>query len=203
MIEATSDQPADDRRRILPLIEDVIADAPFNVLLGECAVDALYDVIALTERPHGRLGGLRQMPLGGTERYREAEALELSHAPDQGQLSGSPRRAPGFGPQIDDAVMLGRLGGKHTVELGPAVCLNLSIQPRADFGTAPRSELERDQVAGTGAQALADVVPRDHKVAAIVRLAADDHMDMWILGIPLVDCDPVKLGPEIPFGVCH
>src|ERR1700724_4917736 len=98
MIDATSDQPADDRRRIFPLIQDVIADAPFNVLFGKCAVDALYDVIALTERPHGRLGGLRQMPLGGTERFRESEALELSHAPDEGQLSGSPRRAPGLVP---------------------------------------------------------------------------------------------------------
>src|ERR1700676_772748 len=165
MIETTTDQPSDDRRRIFPLIEDVVADAPFDVLLGECAVDALYDVIALTERSHGRLGGLRKVPLRGTERVCEAEALELSHAPDQGQLSGSPCRAPGLGPQIDDAVMLGGLGGKHTVELGPAVCLNLSIQPTADFEIAPRSELQRDQVAGTGAQALADVVPRDHKVA--------------------------------------
>ena len=35
IIEATSDQPSDDRRRVFPLIEDVVADAPFDVLLGE------------------------------------------------------------------------------------------------------------------------------------------------------------------------
>ena len=72
-----------------------------------------------------------------------------------------------------------------------------------DLEVAARPELESGEMRSAGAHAFADVVAGDHEVAAIVAFAAHDDMDVGIVGVPVVDPDPIKLGAEIPFGLPH
>jgi hypothetical protein len=53
------------------------------------------------------------------------------------------------------------------------------------------------------ANSLADIVASDHEVFAIVPDAAQDDMDVGMLGIPMIDADPVELRAEILFGLAH
>ena len=50
---------------------------------------------------------------------------------------------------------------------------------------------------------MADVVAADDQVLAVVGAAADEHMDMGVVGVPMIDCDPVEPGPEIALRVLH
>jgi len=58
--------------------------ASLAVLCLQRAVNALDDVMALTDRLEGRFRSLLQPPLGWTYWFGEAEALQLSHSADHG-----------------------------------------------------------------------------------------------------------------------
>ncbi len=60
-----------------------------------------------------------------------------------------------------------------------------------------RPEFLRCQVLGAGAHALLDVVARDDEVLAVVADAAHDDVDVRMLGVPVIDGDPIELGAEI------
>jgi hypothetical protein len=138
-----------------------------------------------------------------TKRLGEAKALKLAHACDHRRPSVSLRGLIGSRPQVDDAIMPCGLGGKRAIKLGPAVRLDLGVQTAMDFKVGSQPELLGDQVSGSGAHPVADVVTRNHEISAIVGLAAHDDMDMGILGIPVIDSDPVELRTEISLGVSH
>jgi hypothetical protein len=106
-------------------------------------------------------------------------------------------------PQVDDLIVPRRLGGEYTIEPGPSVCLDLGVETAADFDIGPWSKFLGDQVSGTGAHALADVVPPDHQVAPIIGLAAHDDVDVGILSVPVINRDPVELGSEVSLGLSH
>ena len=139
----------------------------------------------------------------GPSGFGEAKALELLHAADQGGASVSIRSGVDAGPKIDNSIVLHSLAGKRAIELGPAVRLDLGVEVATDLEVASRPEFERGKMCSAGAHALADVVAGDHKVAAVVTLAAYDDMDVGIIGIPVVDPNPIELGAEIPLGLRH
>ncbi len=67
---------------------------------------------------------------------------------------------------------------------------------------AVRSELDRHQFRGAFAHAVADVVAmNDEGVAALVSAAYDEmnvrKMNVRIVGIPVIESDPIQLCPEI------
>ena len=61
----------------------------------------------------------------------------------------------------------------------------------------------RDEITCARAQAGPDVVPADNKVGTVVRAAAHENVDMRMLGIPVVDGDPVEPRAEIARGPIH
>jgi hypothetical protein len=112
-------------------------------------------------------------------------------------------RLLGSRPQVNDLTVAGGLGGKHPVEPGPAVGMDLSVQTAANFEVRARAKLLGDQMLGPSAQARADVFPPDHQVPAVIGLPTHDDVDVWMFRIPMVDPDPVELGSEVPFGLLH
>src|ERR1700716_1908722 len=106
-------------------------------------------------------------------------------------------------PQIDDSIMLGSLPGERAVELCPAISLDLGVEVATDIEVAARSELEGSKMGGAGAHAVADVIPGDYEVAAITCCSAHNDMDVGIVGVPVVDADPIELGAEIALGLRH
>jgi len=112
------------------------------------------------------------------------------------------RWAIGARPQVDNAIMLCSLAGERLVELGPTVRLELGVEI-AEFKITWWPQFERDKMRGTGAHALADVIAGDYEVVALDAFAAHDDMDVRIVSVPVVDCDPIQLRAEIPLGLRH
>ena len=166
-------------------------------------MDPLDNVGALAQRPKYGLGVLRQAPLRGTERLGETKPLELTHASDHGRTDVTVHRAIDTWSQVDNPIVLRGLAGQSAIETGPTVRLDLSVEAPTDLLLAPRPKLKGDQMRGTSAQALTDVVARDHQVAPIVAFASHDDVDVGIVGVPVVDPNPIELRAEIPLGLRH
>ncbi len=100
--------------------------------------------------------------------------------------------------QIDEA---GFVGGalNLAIDAGPALSGDFLFQCVADFVFGLRAEFDVDQVHGAGAQAPADIVARDHEIGASLVDAAHQEMYMGIVGVPVIDGDPVEARGEIGF----
>ena len=143
-----------------------------------------------------------QRPGGRPDRLREAQPFELlraaKHQPAQFRILVG--RA---GAQVGDAAVLVRDVAQGPVEAGPALGLDFLFQGRADFQLAARTELQRDALGGAVAEALADVVAADNEVLPVIGPAADQDMDVRVVGVPVIDGHPVEPGAEIALGIGH
>jgi hypothetical protein len=97
--------------------------------------------------------------------------------------------------RVDDAGA--GVADKLPVELGPALGLDLPLEIAADVEIGARPEFLRDEIARAGAHAFLDVVAGDDEVLAVVAHAAHDEMDVGIVGVPVIDADPIELRAEI------
>src|SRR5262249_23749050 len=85
----------------------------------------------------------------------------------------------------------------------PAVRLRLGVEITANLDLAAGAELERYKVGRASPQALADVVAGDHKVLAIVALAAHQEVDVEVVGVPVIDRNPIEEGGQGSVGLRH
>ena len=136
-------------------------------------------------------------PLARTDLIGEAKDFELAQPADLERVEFV-RLAVGTRREIDDAGAAA-VARKLTIELGPALGLDLALESAADLEIGARAELLRDEIARAVAHAFLDVVARDDEVLAVVAHAAHDEMDMGIVGVPVIDGDPVEPACRDPF----
>ena len=105
-------------------------------------MDALDDVVALAECPQDWFGAFRQVPSGRPQLFGQPEALKLAHAPDQGRPGIPVGSLIALGAEIDDAIVLCRLGREHTIELGPAVGFDLGVEATVNVEVASWAEFK-------------------------------------------------------------
>jgi hypothetical protein len=106
-------------------------------------------------------------------------------------------------PQVDHPVRPSRFPGERGIEPCPALGRNLGLKAAPDLKLRPGTKLARDKITRAGAQAFADVVAADDQVGTIVCAAAHEDVDMGVLGVPMVDGDPVEPRTEIARGLIH
>ena len=158
---------------------------------------ALDDVAALAELAQDALRLGPDEPLRMADLSRDTENFQRPQPADLQRVE-LVRLAVGARREIDDAGLAG-VADKLAVELRPAFGLDLAFESTADIEIGARSQLLGDELARPVAHALLDVVARDHEVLAIVPHAAHDQVDMRMLGVPVIDGDPVELRAEIFF----
>ncbi len=197
VVEAASDEPAHHGIVQAFAGQHIAGRATFNPAFGEAAMDALDDVAALAELAQRRLGLLGHGPLAGRDLVSQPERLELAKPPD---LEGMEfvRLAVGVWREVDDAEA-GAVSRELPVQVGPALGVDLAFEDPTDLVIGPGPKLLRDQVARTIPHALLDVIARDDEVLAVVPHAPHDQVDVRMLGIPVIDGDPVEAGTEVQF----
>jgi hypothetical protein len=60
-----------------------------------------------------------------------------------------------------------------------------------------------DRAEEQGAQARREVVATDDKVFSVIGTATDKDVDMGMLGVPMVNGDPIEPGAEVARGPIH
>src|SRR3546814_8315319 len=102
-----------------------------------------------------------------------------------------------------DLALPTRIADELPVEPCPSLGLDLIGQAAADVEIGARSKLLGDEILCPRPHALADVVPRDHEVLPTVGAATQDDMDVWVVGVPVIDPDPIEFGSEVLFDLAH
>ena len=95
------------------------------------------------------------------------------------------------------------LSREHIVEPRPTLGLDLSLQRSPDLLFRARAELARHQPFGPRPHSFPDVIARNDEVLTVIGAAADDDVDMRVLGVPVVNRHPVQLGPEVALRLRH
>ena len=88
-----------------------------------------------------------------------------------------------------------------TVEAGPALGFDLALQRGLDLPLAARPQFHGDAFSGAVAEATADIGAADDEILAVIGTSPDQNMDMWIVGIPVIDGNPVEFGSEIALDI--
>ena len=161
----------------------------------------LDDVATLAHRPQRGLGVIGDHPLARADLFREAEGFQLAQA---AHLLGVERVRLGrrVRRHVDDA-HVAPVAHELPVELGPAFRLDLPVDIATDVEVCARPEVLRNEIGRTSAHAFLDVVAGDDQILAVIGAAAQDDMDMGIVGVPVIDPDPVEFGAEVFLHLAH
>lgn len=192
------DQPADDRRAVLAGVDGEVCDTALLAEPGEGLVHGLDDVAALAEIAQGPFRARLDEPFVDAGIGGEPHLFEMAQAGDEQPTDLGIVRPLRLGPQVDIAKLVG-LARDLPVEARPAFGIDLTGKAGADFMFGLWAEFGIDQILGASAQAVADIVARDDEIGAGLVDAANEQVDMRIVGIPVIDCHPIKACPEIGF----
>ena len=93
--------------------------------------------------------------------------------------------------------MVGGLTRESLVERRPPIGIDLALEAAENLLLAARPEFQVHELRGASAKTSADIVAADDKVVPIIRASARQDMDVGMLGVPMIDGDPIDLCPEI------
>ena len=202
VIKAASDETTNNRFAVGFTLERPGGWRAGCSVFCEGLMQPLDDIAALAKRAQALLGVRGQNPARRTGGLGEPQPLERPHPSDPDLPQGiAPRIA--FGTEIDHTLRPSRFPGQRPIEPCPAFGRDLRFKPASNLQLRSRAELARDEVAGSRAQSRADIVPADDEIGTIVRPTPHKDMNMGMLGVPVVDGDPVEPRTEITRGLVH
>ncbi len=197
VIEPTLDQPADDRAVETLGGKHIACGATLDPLLGQSPVHALDDIAALSQLAQRCLGITADRPLPRADLVGEAERFQLPEPPDfEGLVFVG--LTVGMRREVDGAGIAG-IADKLSVELGPALGIDLPFEGVPDVVIGARPQFHGDEIARPVAHPLLDVVARDHEVVPVVADPTHDQMDMGMFGVPVIDGHPIETRAEVLF----
>lgn len=202
VVQATLDQATDDRRWLGFGVQRHVG-AAIDAAARERSVHGGDDVTPDREIAQAFLDVGLERPLRGSDRLGEAHAFELGGAAEHDPSHLGIGVYGADGTEVGDAVALARRSNKRAVDAGEAIGIDIAGQRCLDLALGPVSELEVDERLDTATQALGQVIAAHDKVVAAIRNTAHEDMDVRVVGIPVIDRDPVELRPEIAFGLMH
>ena len=164
-------------------------------------MDALDDVASLAKLAQSGLGILDHHPLARADLIGEAQSLQLAQ-PSDFQDVKLVRLAIRARSEIDDACPI-RVTRELPVEVGPALRLDLTFEVAPDLLIRAWAQLLRHEILCASTHAFLDVVARDDEILAVVGAAAQDDVDVGIVGVPMINAHPVQLGAEVLLHLVH
>ena len=105
--------------------------------------------------------------------------------------------------QIGDATAFVGDIAQRPVETGPALRLHLPVKRSANFMLASRTELQRHALGCAIVKTATYVFAADDQVLPVTGPAANEDMDVRIVGVPMVYRQPVEFGAEIFLDIEH
>ena len=163
----------------------------------------LDDIAALSKRAQTLLGVLRPEPSALDRRARRDPAARAS-ASDR---SGPPardrpqHRGPGRRSTTPSALPASRASTRSSRVQRSAVTSASRPRRTSSSDRGPSSRVTRSPARARNPDA--DIIPADDEVGAIVSAAPHKDMNMGMLGVPVVDGDPVEPRAEIARGLVH
>ena len=201
VVEATFDQASDDRFAWNVLMQGQCRYIKPPAVAAYGIVHRLDDVVAHRKIAQCGFGTGLQRPHRRPFARRQSQLF---------QFGGAAQKQPahfGIGvaawTQIDKACGILTQAFKLPVKTGPALGIDLAFERGADVQLGARPQFERHPLFRPEPQTFADIAPVNDKIGAVTGNAAHQHMDVRIVGVPMVNGDPVQFGAQILGRVSH
>src|SRR5258705_12625584 len=98
---------------------------------------------------------------------------------------------------MDDPVVRPRY--KVAIEICPAFPLDVAADGSTEFRLGPLAQPFGGQLTGAATHAGSDVAAGNDQVFAPIVLTPQDYVDVRIVSISVIDCDPLQARSQIPF----
>jgi hypothetical protein len=163
-------------------------------LAARPALDNVFRELAFTKIA---LVVLRELPacltntLGEAHAFEELQSRQLLLRP---HACGVTTRLKLF--VTDDAGHV-RLALQRSVDFGLLLFSDHALARMQDLGFESRPELLRHDLLASSAHAELQVFPVDLQSPPVISNASHKQMDMGVVGVVMIDCDPLKLRIEI------
>src|SRR5579871_2472683 len=144
-----------------------------------------------------------QLPALIVNPLRESQPAEILKPLDL--LLGPDARRLGVRVEVlvaDDAVLVG-LALERPVDLGPLLAPDHPLARLQHLGLKPRPELPRRELLTSRPDAFTQIVAVDLKRTPVLPDAANQQMDVRVVGVVMVDRDPFELRSEVLFHSAH
>jgi hypothetical protein len=184
-----------DRSAGARLKDSVCRSAPL-----EGVMHALDDVSALPELLQGLLPTLGDAPRGGRGALDQAQLLQ-DVEPRKGVRAREPGRV-GDRRHVDGAHRRNQLA-QPPVDRRQALLRYLLGELPLDVEFIPRSKLEGSQLLSANTESLGDVAAIDPDLGATTVDAADDDVNVRVVGVVVTDGGPVQPAAQILFHPLH
>src|SRR5882757_3258170 len=166
------------------------------------SMHGLDDIASDRKRTQRLLKARLQDPLSGRNLLRQTKSLQFDRPTSQELLQ------PGVHPftsrsQVGQTTSLVRDGEQRPIETGPAFGIDLPFDRRPKLCLVPWPKFQGDSFRGARMKSTADIIATDDKILAVIRPAPNQHMNMSMRRVPVVNCDPVEPGAKIPFSIRH
>ena len=202
VVQPLVDQPAGDRLVGRAAEDRVAVERPVLPAVLERRADRADDVAARAQLAELRLRALGDGPLAGLALGSEAHRFQMLQPADHQPAEARIVRAGPLGAQVDHAQLVGRtldLG----IEPGPAFCRHLAVERALHLMFGFRPQLGESQVLRARPEIVADVVAGDDEIGTLVGLPAHKQMDVRIVGVPMIDRDPIEPRAQVRLHLAH
>ena len=140
---------------------------------------------------------LRELPacltntLGEPHAFEELQSRQLLLRPHAGGIAA---RLELF---VTYEAGLVRLALQRSIDFGPLLFPDHALARMQDLGFESRAELPRHDLLASSAHAELQVFAVDLQRPSVIANASHKQMDMGVVGVVMIDCDPLKLRIEI------
>jgi hypothetical protein len=172
-------------------IESVVTVAP---LAARLALDDVFRLLPLAEIP---LMLLRQLPArptnppGEPHSFQELQSRQLLLGPYAGGV------AVRLGLFVTYEARLVRLALQRAIDLSPLLFPDHALARAQDLGFKSRAQFLRHDFLASSSHAQLQVFSVDLQRPSVIANPSHEEMDMVVVGVVMIDCDPLKLGAEI------
>ena len=176
-------------------------DVEVPLLPRERPLHGSDDVSALTHRSEHRLRLRVDAPDAGGRLLGKPHALKMLQSAHHVVPFDLGIMTPLTLAQINNP--LDQLRLNRTVDAGPALLLDLTVQALLDLLLRAQPKPALGHFRCPAPHALGDVVAIDDEILVAGVLTPEHDVGVGVIGIPMIDRHPLELGAEIPLHVDH
>ena len=202
VVQPLVDQPAGDRLLGRAADDGVAVERSILPVFFKCRANRADNVAARAQFAQLHLRALRHHPLTRIALSCEPHRFQVLQAPDHQTAEPRIVRAGALGAQVDHAQLVGGTLD-FGIAPGPAFRRYFAIERALHLMFGLRPELGKRQVLRARAEIVADIVAGDDEIGAGVGDAAHEQMDVRIVGVPVIDRDPIERRAQVGLHLPH
>ena len=163
---------------------------------GQRPVHRADDVAAIAHGAQGRFGVRPERPLRRARLVGQTKTLQHLRPADHQSAEVAGRRNRAWAQVGHPRAIVDRRS-QGAIQARPALRAHFPLQARSDRLLRARAQLQADQFLRPGAKAATDIFAADDEVGSVLIDAASEHMDVRLVGVPVIDRNPVYGRSEI------